>query len=189
MITIARTKKPDWNAIRAEYIAGGISQRALADKHNVSSTTLMKKANAEKWNKLRKEADIKAVKKTQQKVAEKTADAAAANAVKLEKARALLIDKIIIALEQMPKNAGTHVRQSQMDRNTGKQMSVDYDLSALVSAFEKLSSGSTADFERQKQFAKENNTTLMGYADLFKRAARTRTIEEIEAGGESNVSD
>lgn len=189
MITIARTKKPDWNAIRAEYIAGGISQRALADKYKVGESTLLQRANEEKWRKLRDEAAHKSVKKAQQEVAKKTADAAAANAVKLEKARALLIDKIIIALEQMPKNAGTHVRHSQMDRNTGKQMSVDYDLSALVSAFEKLSSGSTADFERQKQFAKENNTTLMGYADLFKRAARMRTIEEIEAGGESNVSD
>ena len=107
--------------------------------------------------------------------------------MKLEKARALLIDKIVTALENMPKNGGTRVRQSQTDRETGKQMSVDYDLATLVTAFEKLSSGTTADFERQKQFAKENNTTLMGYADLFKRAARTRTIEEIESGGDEDV--
>ena len=189
MITIARTKKPDWGAIRAEYIAGGISQRDLADKHKLSYGTLRSRAYKEGWVQTREDTVRKFNEKTAQKAAQKTADAAAANAVKLEKARALLIDKIIIALEQMPKNAGTHVRQSQMDRNTGKQMSVDYDLSALVSAFEKLSSGATADFERQKQFAKENNTTLMGYADLFKRPARMRTIEEIESGGDVNVSD
>lgn len=183
MITIARTKKPDWNAIRAEYIAGGISQRALADKYKVSATTLMKRANAEKWNKARKEADSKTVEKTQQAVAKKTADAAAANAVKLEKARALLIDKILQAIEKMPNQAGTRIRQSQIDKNTGKQMSVDYDLAILVQAFEKLSNGATADYERQKQFSKENNTTMMTYADLFKRPARTRTIEEIEGGG------
>lgn len=182
LITIARTKKPDWNTIRAEYIAGGISQRALAAKHKVSDTTLMKRARAEKWNALRKEAERKAVTKTQQEVAKRTADAAAANAVKLEKARALLIDKILKAIEQMPDKSGTRVRQSQMDKNTGKQMSVDYDLSVLVAAFEKLSSGSTADFERQKQFASENNTTLMSYAELFRRPARMRTIEEVEMG-------
>lgn len=189
MITIARTKKPDWNVIKAEYIGGDISQQAIAKKYKVSYPTLRDRAQKEKWTDAREKARQKGVEKASQKAAQKTADAAAANAVKLEKARALLIDKIIIALEQMPKNAGTHVRQSQTDRNTGKQMSIDYDLSALVSAFEKLSSGSTADFERQKQFAKENNTTLMGYADLFKRAARMRTIEEIEAGGDVNVSD
>ena len=119
--------------------------------------------------------------------AKKTADAAAENAAKLEKARSLLIDRILKAIEQMPEKGGTHIRQTQMDRNTGKQMSVDYDLSTLVHAFEKLSSGATADRERQKQFAKENNTTLMTYADLFSKAARTRTIEEIESGGDGDV--
>ena len=44
----------DWNPIRAEYIGGGISQRKLAKKYNLSETTLMKKANAEGWHQLRK---------------------------------------------------------------------------------------------------------------------------------------
>lgn len=99
----------------------------------------------------------------------------------------MLIDRIIKAIEQMPEKGGTHVRQSHMDKESGKQMSVDYDLTALVSAFEKLSSGATADFERQKQFANENNTVLMSYADLFKRPARMRTIEQVESGGEDDV--
>lgn len=189
MITITRTKKPDWGAIRAEYIAGGISQRDLADKHKLSYGTLRSRADKEGWVKTREDTVRKINEKTAQKAAQKTADAAAANAVKLEKARALLIDKIMLALEQMPNKSGTRIRQTHTDKNNGNQVSVDYDLSILVSAFEKLSSGSTADFERQKQFAKENNTTLMGYADLFKRPARMRTIEEIESGGDVNVSD
>lgn len=93
-----------------------------------------------------------------------------------------MIDKILSAIEQMPKHGGTHTRQSQTDKETGKQMSIDYDLSALVSAFEKLTTGTTADIERQKRFVEENNTTLMGYADLFSRPARQRTIEELERG-------
>lgn len=189
MIKIAGKKKPDWNAIRAEYIGGDISQRDMAEKYKIPYATLRDKAQAEKWTDARKKAREKSVEKSAQKAAQKTADAAAANAVKLEKARALLIDKIMLALEQMPNKSGTRIRQTHTDKNNGNQVSVDYDLSILVSAFEKLSSGSTADFERQKQFAKENNTTLMGYADLFKRPARMRTIEEIESGGESNVSD
>ena len=99
----------------------------------------------------------------------------------------MLIDRIIMAIERMPDNAGTHIRQSQLDKQTGKQLSVDYDLSTLVAAFEKLSTGTTADYERQKQFAEENNTVMIGYADLFKRAARQRTIEQIESGGDGNV--
>ena len=51
--------KPDWAKIRAEYITGGISQRKLAAKYNVSETTLMKKAAAENWSKLKKETDNK----------------------------------------------------------------------------------------------------------------------------------
>lgn len=143
----------------------------------------MKKANAEGWATLRREADSKSAALAQQR----TADAAANNAVKLEKARGLLIDKILSAIEQMPKHGGTHTRQSQTDKETGKQMSIDYDLSALVSAFEKLTTGTTADIERQKRFVEENNTTLMGYADLFSRPARQRTIEELERG--KDVSD
>ena len=126
------------------------------------------------------------------KAEDKTADAAAANAVKLEKARAMAIEWVIKSLEQMPKNGGTHVRQTQIDKATGRQMSIDFDLSALVVALEKLSNGQTADFERQKKFAAENNQTLMSYADLFKRPARTRKLEDIEAtvdrsGGEGDV--
>ena len=165
--------------IRAEYIAGGISQRKLAEKYGVSYNTLIKRANDEKWATDRKDAYNKGAKKAQQKVADKAAN----NAVKLERAREMLIDRIISAIEQMPEKSGTHVRQTQSDRDTGRQLSVDYDLMTLVSALEKLSSGAAADKERQKQFAQENNTVLMSYADLFSRPARKRTIEEIESGG------
>ena len=144
---------------------------------------MSKRANDEHWTDERKKTYEKAAQKAQQR----TADAAAANAVKLEKARELLIDKLLAALSQMPDKSGTRLRQSQTDKNTGKQMSIDYDLAILVQAFEKLSTGTTADFERQKQFAQENNTTLMSYADLFKRPARSRTIEELESGGGSDV--
>jgi hypothetical protein len=86
----------------------------------------------------------------------------------------------------MPKNGGTHTRQSQTDKQTGKMMSVDYDLAALINALEKLSTGTTADTERQKRYLEENNTVMASYADLFSRPARRRTIEQIEAG-DNNV--
>lgn len=74
MILIESEKRVDWNAIRAEYIGGGISQRKLAKKYGVSDTTLMKKANAEGWHKLREKAEIKSTAQAQQKTAEAAAD-------------------------------------------------------------------------------------------------------------------
>ena len=140
------------------------------------------RAQREKWTDARVKARQNGSIKAAQKAAQKTAEAAAQNAVKLEKARGLLIDHILRAIEMMPKNGGTHTRQSQTDKQTGKQMSIDYDLQTLINALEKLSTGSTADVERQKRFLDENNTTMITYADVFSRPARKRTIESIESG-------
>ena len=50
----------DWKAIKAEYIAGGIGYRKLAEKHGVSFSTLSQLAMREKWTDLRKKANDKA---------------------------------------------------------------------------------------------------------------------------------
>ena len=70
------TKSADWNAIRAEYIGGGISTRKLAAKHNVSYNTLKDVAAEEGWSVLREQANSKSTAKAQQL----TADTAAENA-------------------------------------------------------------------------------------------------------------
>ena len=124
--------KADWNAIRAEYIGGGISQRKLAEKYHVSETTLMKRANVEKWSKLKKQADSKSIEIAQQK----TANAVASNAVLLEEAKTIAIKKIKKALEQMPENSGSHTRT--FIQKDGKRLTVDYDLLDLVTALEKM---------------------------------------------------
>jgi hypothetical protein len=46
----------DWTKIKAEYIAGGISYRELAKKHEVSFNTLKDIAVGEGWYKLRQQA-------------------------------------------------------------------------------------------------------------------------------------
>lgn len=40
----------DWNTLKAEYIAGGVSYRELAEKHGVSQSTLRQRAAREKWS-------------------------------------------------------------------------------------------------------------------------------------------
>lgn len=40
----------DWNTLKAEYIAGGVSYRELAEKYGVSHSTLRQRAAREKWS-------------------------------------------------------------------------------------------------------------------------------------------
>lgn len=122
----------DWNAIRAEYIAGGIGQRALAAKHGATYSAVKRKALLEHWGELRKAAAQKAG----QKVAEKTAAVAADNASKLEKARGLLIDRALDAIEAI----GRPVRVQTMS-----------DLKALVEIVEKLAAVSGGSDEALKR--------------------------------------
>lgn len=53
----------DWKKLRAEYIAGGISYRRLAEKHNVSFHTLRKQAAKENWKAIKDETATKTVTK------------------------------------------------------------------------------------------------------------------------------
>ena len=74
MIPIEETKRVDWNAIRAEYIGGGISQRKLAKKYGIAEGTMLQRANVEGWKALRNQAEIKSITETKQKTAEAAAD-------------------------------------------------------------------------------------------------------------------
>jgi hypothetical protein len=49
----------DWKKIKAEYIAGGISYRKLAEKYGVSRSKLQARATREKWVDLQSQAQAK----------------------------------------------------------------------------------------------------------------------------------
>lgn len=74
VIPIDNQKRIDWNAIRAEYIGSRISQRKLAEKHNISVNLLLRRANREHWKQDREKASEKAAIKVQQKTAEMVAN-------------------------------------------------------------------------------------------------------------------
>jgi hypothetical protein len=71
-----RLSVSDWTKIKAEYLAGGTSYRKLAEKHNVSFSTLRKVAAKEQWtelrNKTRAKTDTKMSERISDDVAEKT---------------------------------------------------------------------------------------------------------------------
>ena len=108
MIPIDDKKRVDWNAIRAEYIGGGISQRKIAAKYGVSPDVLMQKANREHWKDDRDKAISKGIAKSQQK----SADAIADNAVIAADLKKRLLLRLQRIEERYPFDA-TEVRAKQ----------------------------------------------------------------------------
>lgn len=110
---MARTSTPDWGKIKNEYILTETSLRALARKHKVSPSTIMKKAAEENWTAekeannqqvlLKMEALLRA--RTNEKVAEEMIDAKAAEEVdrllRIRKAADKLLDALETAMEQL----------------------------------------------------------------------------------------
>ena len=56
--------KPNWDAIKAEYIAGGISYRDLSAKYGVSTGQITTRSKQEGWIKARKRCQDRTVTKT-----------------------------------------------------------------------------------------------------------------------------
>lgn len=85
------TKSADWNAIRAEYIAGGISTRKLAAKYGVNENTLQTHARKERWNDRREKVSRKSNAKVTQKIAESVACTEAKDAVDVNRVKQKLL--------------------------------------------------------------------------------------------------
>lgn len=102
----------NWDAIKTEYIAGGISLRELARKHNVKENAVMTKARREAWNDQRKEVERKATAKRTQKLADKIAKRSLTDAEIAMKARSLLLQKCLKEAEEATQTIGTESKQS-----------------------------------------------------------------------------
>ena len=96
-----------WRKVKAEYIAGGISQRAVAEKYGIPFGTLQRRARKESWNAKRKKAEEKAVEKITQKTAESIAD----NAVLLERAKTGLLRRVVGMIENYPDSFAAEIKR------------------------------------------------------------------------------
>ena len=105
-------KKVDWNAIRSEYIGGGISQRALAKKHDIKIATLLKRANIEKWGEKRQNAQNKSIAKVEQSVANVAAD----NATIALRIKQKLLKRIEKEIDALPEDMGTETYHEKTKR-------------------------------------------------------------------------
>ena len=86
-----------WKRIKAEYIAGGTSYRKLAEKHNVSFTTLSRVAQRENWSGLRQQAEDRVTTKIVDVVSKDAVD----KATKIDDVADKLIDKIYGIIEHV----------------------------------------------------------------------------------------
>ena len=138
MIPIGKT---DWNAIRAEYIGGGISQRKLAEKYGVSPDYLMQKAHKEHWRKDRDEAVKKGLEKSQQKAASVMAD----NSTIAARIRTKLLLKLEKEIDALPARIGSEhstgiveYGKNEKGAKQRKEVITAYKLRDLSSAFKDL---------------------------------------------------
>jgi len=85
------TKSADWNAIRAEYIAGGISTRKLAAKYGVNPNALQARARREAWSSERTDVARKTHAERTQKIACMVAEVEAKDAVDVNRVKQKLL--------------------------------------------------------------------------------------------------
>lgn len=141
-------KRIDWNTIRAEYIAGGISQRRLAEKHGISQGYLMQRANAENWTEARAEALSRSIEKTKQMTAEQVGR----SAVTAERIREKLLKRLEREIDKLPESIGSNRHKGTTQFEYGKdgkgykptktkEEYTDYKLKDLTSAWKDLTDG------------------------------------------------
>lgn len=124
----------NWRKIKAEYIAGHISQRALAEKYGVPQSTLERRAKLEKWTTQRKAAEGKAVEKVTEKTAQKVAD----NAVLLEEIKTEILLKLKKAVQAYDTDATEYSTVKKTIK--GKKPAIlKYKMRDLAAVYESLS--------------------------------------------------
>ena len=97
----AKNNSPDWEAIKAEYLLGGISQQKLADKHGIPRSTLQLHIKKGNWKELRENAAAQADEKLTEKIADIQADA---NAKIMEMRQQALLKAYELILENLKKH-------------------------------------------------------------------------------------
>lgn len=129
-----------WRKIKAEYIAGGISQRALAEKYEIPWGTMRTRANKEKWNAKRIDAEKKAMQNTEQKTAEEVAD----NAVLLQRIKAKLLKKLDGMIDAYPDRNVAEMRKKENGALLIYRMK---DIAAVYAALEDKTVKASVDIE------------------------------------------
>ena len=100
---------PDWERIRAEYIAGGISLRDLAQKHGVTKSAIGRRASSESWTDERDKTGTKVRQKTEDLIVSRQSEAYAENADIAERIRMKLLERLEREIDALPESIGTRL--------------------------------------------------------------------------------
>lgn len=109
-------KRIDWNAIRAEYIAGGTSYRKLCSKYGVTLNMVQRRGKDENWQALKEEASNR----SNTEAIQRTAEAAADNAAIAQRIRTKLLLRLEREIDSMPDTVGSDSHQSTSQRIRGE---------------------------------------------------------------------
>lgn len=100
---------PDWERIRAEYIAGGISLRELAQKYGVTRSAIGRRASSESWTDERDKTGTKVRQKTEDLIVSRQSEAYAENADIAERIRMKLLERLEREIDALPESIGTRL--------------------------------------------------------------------------------
>ena len=137
----------DWKKVKADYIAGGTSYRKLAEKYDVSFSTLKEIARREKWTDLKEQARYKADTKFADLMGEKQANRSA----KILDVADMLLDKISNTLRMMDavdSQSIKHFTSALKDIRDIKGIKSDVDLREQEARIAKLQREAEADTDK-----------------------------------------
>ena len=159
-------KRIDWNAVHAEYIGGGISQRKLAAKYSVTYPALRARADAEGWVEEREEAKRRMI----AEASRKTAAVASSNAEIAARIKSKLLRKLEKEIDALPDSVGSETRNSVVEKTGEKGKSIikeaakAYKLRDLAAAYKDLTAdmapGETAGSDLMREFVEASRRRL-----------------------------
>lgn len=157
----------DWLKIRNEYIAGGGSYRALAEKYEVSLDTVKRRASAEGWKNERTKTAPKIHQKTVRKVVERTSDKAADRIVHLLS----IGDRLAEKLERAANDLGEY-----------------YTVKRKTSHVEKDDDDKPVAVEETAEIAVQGPSAING-ANLRQLAATLKDLRDVAQTGRTDEDD
>ena len=202
----AKNKSPDWEAIKAEYLLGGISQQKLADKYNIPRSTLQLHIKKGGWKELREEAMSQADEKLTERVAEIRTDTVAKLMELRDKATIAIYEKLLDNIVKHPDGAGTKtiretvkVKTVKLDNGEEKKVPMKSayisDLEASVRSMHTidkmygLDAGSLLDRQRVEIQREQAKTSQKEREALPENNLFDRLMESMESVNEDEIPE
>ncbi len=171
-----KARAAEWEKIRNEYVAGDTTLPAIAEKYNLSLSTVRKHCAAEKWNQKRNEAREKQAKIVQDKLCEKKAKQVVRDIDKVVRVANKLLQKINRAANEIDKDEYVKTKQQHIESSVN-----DEDSNAVSDTLTKTH----YEFERRKTLidTKKLNNLTKSLVDVKEILTSLQGESEVEESG------